>query len=354
MRFKWLAALAGVAGIALAALGACKSEGPPMSVAAPAAGRSGRAAPAPEGAVLAAAQVARLAEPPFTELAFVPADAEALVRVDLAALAGRNPASPEMLDFLLRAQQPAAWEVLSAAGLSLGRHIRAAYLIVGARARVTSALLIAGVGQIDVARAGRALQGAGGIREAAAGGAALFVWHGADGSRVGGHDQPTGLEEAARDVAVGVADGLVLFGTPEMVRRAFAVRAGEGKDVRQSPLAAELLAAVGDGAGATAWGAVSARSQAQVDDAYLPELVPGLERAHFHAVLDPAEAAGLVLRAEFAAPAQAQACRDRLAGLVAQGADLARGTPMGAALARLRDGARLAVEGNVLTAAAKL
>src|SRR5262249_45348789 len=55
------------------------------------------------------------------ELAFVPADVEAVVRVDLAQVAARSsdPAqSLKAIDFVLRAQQPAVWQVLHAAGIA--------------------------------------------------------------------------------------------------------------------------------------------------------------------------------------------------------------------------------------------
>src|SRR5688572_28669703 len=97
-------ALAVVAALA----GGCEKARDPGAPAAAAAA----AAPAPLAPRLAA----------MGELSFVPADVEALVRVDLADVAKRSPDPAQSLktfDFLLRAQQPVAWQVLSGAGITV-------------------------------------------------------------------------------------------------------------------------------------------------------------------------------------------------------------------------------------------
>src|SRR5262249_7817141 len=215
------------------------------------------------------------------DLAFIPADAEAVVRVDLAQVGARSPApqkSLKTLDFLLHAQQPAAWQVLHAAGITPGRELATVYLVAA-----KDAILLAGLGAFDQARLADALKKAGGAPEPVPG-ALLFRWRG------------------AKDQLAGLSDGIVLLGDPDLVRLALAVRSGRGPDVRKAPLAAELGAV--DPA-ATVGGAALPGHEGS-----LAGLLPGCTRAHFHAALaaaGPGPDGLLALRAEFGSPEQAKA-----------------------------------------------
>jgi hypothetical protein len=281
----------------------------------------------------------------MAELAFVPREAEALVRVDLADVARRSPDPAQSLktfDFLLRAQQPAAWEVLHQAGVSLGKELGTLLLVVG---NASDAFLIAGLGSFDHMRLRDALtQQAGRTKGAveALGDDAVFTWTGADA--IGAHLPPKGAPSLG-DAAVGVARGLLLFGTPELVRASLAVRGRARADIRYGKLAPELLAV---DTGATVWGV--ARS-----GAYLPTVLPGLEWGHFSIVL-AAPGAGndldgiFHLRAEWASPEQAEAYRVKLSSLLATADLLGADTPLGATVSRIRKTAKLTLEGRTLVA----
>ncbi len=312
---------------------------------------------------------ARLGLAPFTELSFVPADAEAVVRVDLAALVNRDLAAAQaldpaqapsahptqkMLDFLLQAQQPRLWKFLSDAGVRVGQELRVVYLVVGPRAAVEPAasMLIAGVGDIDVQRVRDALASAGGVAEAAPGKAWIIVWpHHQVALGVGSAlpadlaekkgRRPPDAEALLEESAVGVAAGLLLFGPPALVRRALAVRAGEGKDVRVGPLVDELAALDGK---AAAWGVARQDAEGLVRD-----LAPGLRTGRFHLDLAGGGKGQLALRAEFGAPADAKAFASQLDTLIGAAALMTRKTPIGEQLSRLRATQPVRVDGVIVS-----
>lgn len=291
----------------------------------------------------------RLTAGKLADLTFVPAGVEALVCVDLADVAARSPAPAESLktfDFLLRAQQPAAWQVLSGAGISAGKELATLYLVLGG----ADSFLVAGVGPFDAAaaqRLGDALKKSGAAVEAVPG-ANLYTWQRHSGGAVGATEPPPS-SPAFGAAAVGVAPGLLVFGAPPLVKRALEVRAGKGDDVRHGALARELLAV--DSA-ATVWGA--ARPGAQ---AYLPTVMPGLVGGHFSTALAAPgkDLDGIfLLRAEFATPDHAQGFRKELVELLAT-ADLMGGsTPLGATFSAMRKNARVTVEGQTVVASASL
>jgi hypothetical protein len=304
------------------------------------------------GGPLASAR-ARLTAAPFTELSFVPADAEAVVRVDLRVLATRDEETQKMLDFLLRAQQPTAWKLLGDAGVHAGQELRAVYLVVGPRGRERPAqsMLGAGVGDIDVARARAAFGGGGGVAEVAPGGGTIFVWPHARvalgiGATIPDEKIPAQNEDQLLEQsAIGVADGLILFGPPTLVRRALAVRAGEGKDVRVGELATELAEL--DGATA-AWGVAR-----QDEDGLVRALAPGLRAGRFHLAIADAPASArkgeLRLRAEFGGHEDAQAFANQLETMIGAAAVLTKKTPMGETLGHMRDETPVRVEGRVVS-----
>lgn len=290
----------------------------------------------------------------MNELAFVPLEVEALVRVDLAGVAARSPDPGQSLktfDFLLRAQQPIAWQVLSSAGIAVGRELVTLFLIVGPKASTSpDSYLVAGVGAFDEARLQEALTKAGAhVEEVGAG--SLFVWRARERAKANvgaGATMPPG-EVVFGDAAVGVSSGLLLFGAPDLVRQALAVRAGKGQDIRRGTLARELLAIDGT---ATLWGVAAPGNQA-----YLPSVLPGLERGHFSTVLAAPgkELDGMfTLRAEFSSPEQAEAFGKQLRSLLAT-ADLMTGsTPLGATISEMRKNAKLTLEGKTLVASSTL
>jgi len=134
--------------------------------------RDAAAPPAPASQAPAALDP-RLLQAPMTELTFVPGNAEALVRVDLADVAARSPDPAESLktfDFLLRAQQPAAWSVLNKGGVALGKDLGTLILVVGS----SESFLVAGLGAFDEGRLREALS-----QEAKKSGAEMFrLWVG--------------------------------------------------------------------------------------------------------------------------------------------------------------------------------
>ena len=300
------------------------------------------------GGPLAGAR-ARLTAAPFTELSFVPADAEALVRVDLRVLATRDQGTQKMLDFLLQAQQPTAWKLLGDAGVHAGQELRAVYLVVGPRGRAQPAqsMLVAGVGDIDVARARAAFGGGGGVAEVAPGGATIFVWpHARVALGIGAtipDEKPPATEEdqLLEQSAIGVAEGLILFGPPTLVRRALAVRAGEGKDVRVGELASEIAELDGTTA---AWGVAR-----QDEDGLMRALAPGLRAGRFHLALAEVGKGELRLRAEFGGSEDAQAFANQLETMIGAAAMLTKKTPMGDTLGHMRDESPVRVDGRVVS-----
>jgi hypothetical protein len=294
---------------------------------------------------------AKLTRAPLTELTFAPADAEAIVRVDLAAIARGDAKTQEMLDFLLRAQQPKAWQYLQDCGVRVGQELRAVYLVVGPRAKLGPATLIAGVGDIDVERAAEVFAKAGGTRENAPGGGIIIVWVHDEGPAVGAtvHHSETkdgpGNVVALEMSAVGIADGLIMLGPPQLVRRALAVRAGEGKDVRAGALADELTVI---DPGAEVWGVARAAEHGVVD-----QLAPGLARGRFHARLEQVGRGEFNLRAEFGSEALAKSFQAQLKTLIGAAAMMTRKSGVGASLVRLRD-LPIHVEGKVVRLAGAL
>jgi hypothetical protein len=295
---------------ALALLAACKgSDVPPASI---------------SGAEL---QLGKLDEGSFAELSFVPPDAEALLRVDLAALAARDPESETMLDFLLQAQQPTAWRFLRDAGVRLGREVKAVYLVVGPSDGDRGGVLLAGVGDIDAARARVVFAAGGGKAEELPGGATMFSWTAAAvGKGVGAH-LPRGANARFEAQAVGVVGGLLLLGPPGMVRASLILRLARGKDVRRGQLGDELRQL---DSRATAWGV--ARRDAK---GLLGESAAGLSRGRFHLSMSGHGKGALELRAEFDGAPAAQAFATQLHSAILAGALLTRKTPVGELLGQL-------------------
>jgi hypothetical protein len=328
-----------------------------LLVAALACGRDSNRGGAPSAAAAeAAAEPAldpRLTSGKLAELVFVPGDAEALVRVDLADVAARSARPDDSLkafDFLLRAQQPAAWQVLQAAGIAVGRELTTLYLVLGAPVEAAPSFLVAALGPFDAAaaqRLGDALKKGGAAVEAGPG-ANLYSWKRPSGGAVGAHEPPP-RTPAFGVAAVGIAPGLLVFGAPALVRRALEVRAGQGADVRHGALARDLLAV--DSA-ATVWGA--ARPGAR---AYLPTVMPGLVGGHFSTALAAPgkDLDGMfLLRAEFASPAEARGFQKELQQLLAAADMLGGSTPLGATFTAMRKNAKVAVEGQTVVASASL
>jgi hypothetical protein len=251
------------------------------------------------------------------------------------------------LDFVLRAQQTAAWEVLRTAGIRAGRELRAIYLVVGPRGRQGDAFLIGGVGQFDRARLIESLTKTGASVEPAPGGGAMFIWN-SGGEKQVGAALPPGDEPLGR-VALGVAEELLLLGPPELVQRALTARAGGGKDVRRSPLASELLAVDPH---ASAWGVALTPSPA----AYLREVWPGLARGRFSTTIAHgigADSPGVVeVHVEFATPEDAERFSSQVRQALSQISVLADSSPVGATLARLRE-VGLKVEGKLVVAGSR-
>jgi hypothetical protein len=340
-------------------LGACgKREAPAPATTAPI------AAPAPAPLAPLDARLQALGD-----LSFVPADAEALLHVDLADLAAGSPEPDQSLrafDFILRAQQPTVWQVLRSAGVTVGKELGTLYLIVAPGEGMSrpedgaEPYLLVGKGAFDPARLGQALVAAGASVEPApargsdgAGGAepALYVWRRPGEGAVGAATPPEG-QRGPGDAAVGVAGDLIVFGPPALVRRALAARAARdpAADVRRGPLGAELVSVVG---AATIWGAARR----------FPALA-GFDRGHFHAAPrrsargEPAPGHDLegrfVLRARFGTGAEAAAFGDKLRGLLDAAVLLGERTPLGATVAHVRRSGQIAVEGTTLVATAAL
>lgn len=282
------------------------------------------------------------------ELAFIPADVDALVRVDLTQLISQGEAPGaglKALDFVLRAQQPVVWELLHSAGITIGKELAIVYLVVGAhQAGGEEPYLVCALGRFDAVRLGAALRRTHALVEPGPAplgrSAAIFLWHRPSGAAVGATEQPPAILGSA---AVGIADDLVLFGAPALVRRALATRAALGPDVRTSTLTEELRAV---DTAATLWG---------VARGPLGSLAPGLRRGRFSAALAaPGMAPGgvdglLALRAEFTSPEEATAFGAKVQALFATVAILGEHSPLGQGFAKLRQGAVVNVVDSVLS-----
>lgn len=292
---------------------------------------------------------------PLSELAFVPADVEAVVRVDLAQVGARSehPAeSLKTLDFLLHAQQPAAWQVLHDSGITVGKEIATMYLVVGPK-DTADATLVVGLGKFDAERLGVSLRRSGATVEPAPAPhgetAALFTWKHPSGGSAGALEQPPSAAHPPA-AAVGLGAGVVVFGPPALVRRAMSARAGSEIDVRTSPLAAELLAV---DATATVWGVALPAA----DKSWLPTMVPGVRRARFQAALaspGPDIDGLFTLRAEFGSHDEATAFGDKLRQVLQTVALLGERSPLGSGFAKLKNGAIVKIDENVVIASAAL
>jgi hypothetical protein len=324
--FRWL--LAASVGISAVISAACSRDGARLALETHGQALEAPAAPDPRLAALG-------------ELSFVPVDAAAVVRVDLADVAGRSPEPEQSLkvfDFVLRAQQPAAWQALHAAGIGVGRELGRLYLV----ASPAGELMVAGLGEFDAARLTAGFEKSGAVATAGAGDSSIFTWRRAPESKLGANERPDDAP-AMGATAVAVAKGVLLFGPPSMVRAALAARAGGG-DVRAGALASELTQV---DAKATIWGAARA----------VPGLVPGLERAHFHAVLAAPgrDLDGLfALRAVFASAEEAKAAGDKLRSALAAARLMGGRSPLGATLDALHKNAKVTVEDKTLVASASL
>jgi hypothetical protein len=276
---------------------------------------------------------------PLAELSFVPATAEAIVHVDLAALSSRSPDAARTLDFVLHAQHPRIHAVLASAGITIGKDIHAVTLFAGHG----DAYVVAGVGDLDAARLDAALRRTNPVVQRAATGS-LFTWKKAT---PGAAESPGPGE----DVAVGVDAGIVLAGTPALVRQALLCRAGKAPGLAAGPLAAEVARAQ---TSATAWGVAAPRPGAT-----LAAAVPGLQRARFSgdiAAPGPDIDGILDLRAEFGTAAEAEAFRGRLDAFLSTFAAVGGKSSLGAALGRLRSAAKLRMvdDGRTLIAQSAL
>ena len=267
------------------------------------------------------------------ELTFVPAGMEVLVRLDLTGLAAQDPEAVGMLEFLLRAQQPAAGEVMDAAGLKLGRDVRA--LLFAARAPAGKAeapdgdALIAVVGSFDGDVIAEHVAAKTGMPAETADGGRLFIWHEGAEHAFGSAEHEPG--ERDQPVAIGVTDGLVVLGGPRLVKDALAVRSRGGEPLGVA-LAVDVALAP---AGSLAWGAARGAGVATL----AREVAPGLLGARFHAAAGSTKdhRAAIALRAEFDTVDQASAFQVRLTAFIAQAAALAGTRGLGATLAKLRD-----------------
>jgi hypothetical protein len=271
--------------------------------------------------------------PVFAELSFIPAEAEAVVRVDLAGLVARSPETTRTLDFVLKAQHPRIQAFLQGTGISLGKEIRTLVLFSGKG----ETYAVAGIGDVDSAKVEAALRRTSAKVEPTGKGV-LFTWK----KLTPGAAESSELGE---DVAVAVDTGLIVVGTPALVRAALLCRTGAAPGIRAGALAPDLAAAA---SGATAWGVA-----APGPGAALQRSVPGLVRARFSsdiAAPGPDVDGLLDLRAEFASAAEAEACRTRLDSLLSTVATLGGKSALGATFSRLRAAAKLKVEGKTLVA----
>lgn len=262
------------------------------------------------------------------ELTFVPAGMEVLARLDLAGLAAQDPEAVGMLEFLLRAQQPAAGEVMDAAGLKLGQDVRA--LLFAARAAGAGDVdaIIAAVGSFDGDAIAEHVAAKTGMPSETADGGELFIWHEGAEHAFGSAEHEPG--ERDQPVAIGVTSGLIVLGGPRLVKDALAVRSRGGEPL---PPALVLDVALAP-AGSLAWGA--ARGAGVVTLA--KDVAPGLLAARFHAGAGGKDhRAAVALRAEFATIPDATAFQARLTEVIAQAAALAGTRGLGATLAKLRD-----------------
>ncbi|MFH0899631.1 MAG: hypothetical protein V2A73_03255, partial [Pseudomonadota bacterium] len=295
---------------------------------------------------------------PFSELSFVPQDAQALVRVDLAAVASRAPQSGRMLDFVFHAQQPAIWEFMGRAGITIGREITALYLVsdasstlgtgAGTNAHVPSdpTVVVAAVGGIDRNRVMAALRHAGGKLEVAPNGASVVVWPPSEGNVVGAHEPHE--KPLLGETAIGIAEDLLVCGSSPLVRSVLATKTGQKKDIRSGRLAREIMAVDRT---AIVWGVGLSTSP----QSYLAKLAPGVRKVRFQAIMppntdtEPAEPGKIELRAEFASVQDATSTRSSIEALLNSGMALGASTPVGGMIRQLRETASFSLDGTTMT-----
>jgi hypothetical protein len=293
----------------------------------------------------------RLQAAPLTELSFVPADAQGVVRVDLGALAARNPGVLKTFDFVLRAQQPKAWDVLHQAHLTAGKELAVLYLVVSPTT-IGEPYLVAGMGKFDPAPLGELLAKSKPQVETAVGhggsNTTIYTWSNPGAGALGATEAAD--EGHTTETAIGVADGLIVCGPPLLVRASLAALRGDAKDVRTGALADELIAV---DSSASAWGAAVVSSVRGPS----PLEIPGLEHGHFSAALanpGPELDGILELSADFTSPADAQSFADKLGQIIQMMATVSARSPLGPMFDKLHAGAHIKVEGARVTASSTL
>jgi hypothetical protein len=337
MRFSNGALCRGALALSLVVSGGCseKSNAHPVSE-----------VPAADG--LTETQRSRLKGEPLSELAFVPATVEGVVRVDLGSLAERDAQTAQALTFVFKAQQPVAAEILDRAGLRVGQELRSLYLVAGTH---KEEILVAAAGKFDTSRLAEEL-GRRGERGEPMHGATVFHWNDPEAGRHGATDHGPDVELEPTSVAL--LPNLILVGQPGLVTAALETRAQKRKDVRTQPALVKELLAVD--VTAALWGVgYTAASTTTGAQSWLPLLVPGVERARFHGALVDRGSGTLHLEAHFATPEQAQAFAKQLTSLLRTGALLApSGTPLGKTLIRMKDSAKIDVEQKMVRAVSVL
>ncbi len=308
---------------------------------------SGGAHKAPPPATPAAAPLgAHLGAALLEEIDFVPPTTRAFVRVDLAKLAATAPGAGAMLDYLLRAQQPAVADVLAAAGLVPGREIAAAYLILGE----DDELVVAGVGRFDAARIASVLAG----REAEVAlrpdGARTFTWRDGVEPYVGAAVAFDSRKALLGPASVGVAEGLVLVGSPAAVGHCLdqhggATAGGASRSLAVSPLA-KVLASVD--VNATLFGV------ARGGGPLVSSIAPGLVSARLSVEVAALGRGGLALEATFEEPPEAQSFAVVARGLAEEATRLIGGVAREAKDGAQRPPIEVTVGGATVSVTARL
>jgi hypothetical protein len=305
--------------------------------------KSSASTPAAPDDGLTETQRDRLRAEPLSELAFVPEDIEGLVRLDLGSLAERDPQTAQALVFVLKAQQPAASEVLESAGLRVGRELRAIYFLVGAK---KDHFLVAGVGHFEPNALAEEL-GRRGERGEQRHGATVFHWEDPEVGRFGATD--LGSPPPLGPTSLAVATNLLVVGTPALVEAALEARAQKRKDIRTRKAVVQDLLALD--VSAAVWGVGHASSA----ESFLPGMVAGVERARFHGALVDRGTGTVQLEAHFSSAKDATAFGKQLGDLLRTGAALApASTPIGKTLSRMKANAKIAVEDRIVRASVSL
>ncbi len=298
----------------------------------------------------------RLNTAPLTELAFVPQDAQAVVRVDLGALATRTPQVVKTFDFVLRAQQPGAWQVLHQAGLTAGKEISILYLVVSPTA-IGEPYLVAGMGHFDTTQLGDILRRSNPQIETAVASpgsgstgtpmtTTIYTWTNPGSAALGATEAADEGHDA--QAAIGIADGFIVC--VRSASRAFPcrLRAGRRAIVRRVSALADELVAVDTSA--SAWGAAAVKIPSPLE-------ISGLEHGHFSTTLaspGPDLDGILELSADFASEPDAQAFAAKLEQILAMVATVSGSSPLGPVFAKLHSAAHIHVEGARVTASSVL